>query len=322
MSTKQKIERILNKISGIIGENVLLVNEVDKKEILADNVEYICNFMLDGEEYYLFVKHDVELTDREKALIKIILEDISISDIKKQNEDVRSLFFEDLDEQRTKRILKNIGIELDKELVVAIIKSYDETENSDIATIVKNIVDDNVIFCRLDEGLFGIIIQNTKEITETLIQIVEAIETELLRKVGIGVSSTNSPLNIKKAYQESKTALMLGRKFNIPENIYYYEKLKVYRILSQIDEKSLLSIYDETLKYGIQKLSSDEIKTAMYFLKCNLNISETARKLYIHRNTLIYRLDKIQKDTGFNLRNFSDALEFYLLLLIYKTLDK
>ncbi|WP_069648902.1 PucR family transcriptional regulator [Caloranaerobacter ferrireducens] len=322
MLTKLEIEQILNKISGIIGESVLLVNEADKKEISTDNVECICSFMLDGEEYYLFVKHDVELTDREKALIKIILEDISISDIKKQNEDIRSLFFEDLDEQRIKKFLKNIGIELDKDLVVAIIKSYNEAENSDIIAIINNIVDDNVIFCRLDDDLFGIIIQNTEEITEILIQIIKAIETELLQKVEIGVSSINSPLNIKKAYQEGKTALLLGRKFNIPENIYYYEKLTVYRILSQIDERMLLSIYDETLKYGIQQLSSDEIKTAMYFFECNLNISETARKLYIHRNTLIYRLDKIQKDTGFNLRIFSDALEFYLLLLIYKTLDR
>lgn len=322
MLTKLEIEQILNKISEIIGESVLLVNEVDKKEISTDNVECICSFVLGDEEYYLFVKHDVELTDREKALLKIILEDKSISDIKKTNEDIRNLFFEDLDEQRIKIILKNIGVELDKDLVVAIIKNHNEAENSDIIAIINNIVDDNVIFCRLDDDLFGIIIQNAEEIAEILMQIVKAIETELLQKVEIGVSSINSPLNIKKAYQEGKTALLLGRKFNIPENIYYYEKLTVYRILSQIDERMLLSIYDETLKYGIQRLSSDEIKTAMYFLECNLNISETARKLYIHRNTLIYRLDKIQKDTGFNLRIFRDALEFYLLLLIYKTLDK
>ncbi|QIB26922.1 PucR family transcriptional regulator [Caloranaerobacter azorensis] len=322
MLTRQRIEQILNKISKIIGERVLLVNEGDKKGILSDNVEHICSFMLDNEEYYLFVRHDIKLTDREKALIKIILEDIIGSDTKKQNEAVKSLFLEDLDEQRTKKILKSVGIELNKWLVVAVIKSYDGIENSDIDTIIKNIVGKNVVFCKLNEELFGMVIQNTGEITEVLIQIVNAIETELLRKVGIGVSSITSPLNIKKAYQESRTALLLGHKFNIPENIYYYEKLTVYKILSQVNEKALLSIYDETLKYGIQRLNSDEIKTAMYFLKCNLNISETARKLYIHRNTLIYRLDKIQKDTGFNLRNFDDALEFYLLLLIYKTLNK
>ncbi|KPU26987.1 hypothetical protein TR13x_07650 [Caloranaerobacter sp. TR13] len=322
MLTKLEIERIINKISGIIGESVLLVNEWDKKEISTDDVECICSFMLDGEEYYLFVKHDVELTDREKALIKIILEDLSANEIKKENEDIKRLFLEDLDEKSIKRILENNRIKLDEELVVAIIRIYNETENSDIATIIKNIIGDDIVFCRLDEDLFAIIIKNNAEFLEIPVQIVKAIETELLQKVEIGVSSINLPLNIKKAYQEGKTALLLGRKFNIPENIYFYEKLTVYRILSQIDERMLLSIYDETLKYGIKQLSSDEIKTAIYFFECNLNISETARKLYIHRNTLIYRLDKIQKDTGFNLRIFRDAIEFYLLLLIYKTLDR
>lgn len=322
MSTKRKLKQILNKISGIIGEDILLVNKVDKKEVSTDSGKYICSFILDDEEYYLFAKKNVKLTNREKALIKVILEDISINKIKKESEDIKRLFLEDLDEKSIKKTLKNIGIKLDKELVVAIIKIYNETEISDIITIIKNIIDDDIVFCRLDEDLFGIIIQNNEGFVEIPVQIVKAIETEIFQKVKIGVSSISSPLNISKAYQESKTALLLGQKFNIPESIYFYEKLTVYKILSQIDESTLSSIYDEALKYGMQKLNSDEIKTAMNFLECNLNISETARKLYIHRNTLIYRLDKIQKDTGFNLRIFKDALEFYLLLLIYKTSNK
>ena len=60
--------------------------------------------------------------------------------------------------------------------------------------------------------------------------------------------------------------------------------------------------------------------TAEEFLDSSLNVSETARKLYLHRNTLIYRLDKIEKETGLNIRKFSDAITFRLITILLKTL--
>ena len=60
------------------------------------------------------------------------------------------------------------------------------------------------------------------------------------------------------------------------------------------------------------------IKTVEVFFKCGLNLSDAAKELYIHRNALIYRLDKIEKSTGLNIKNFSDAVTFRLITILHK----
>ena len=64
------------------------------------------------------------------------------------------------------------------------------------------------------------------------------------------------------------------------------------------------------------------LNTAEAFLQNNLNVSETSRLLYMHRNTLLYRLDKIEKATGLNVRQFADAVSFRVLTVMYKLLGK
>nr|WP_243429180.1 helix-turn-helix domain-containing protein [Clostridium pascui] len=71
-------------------------------------------------------------------------------------------------------------------------------------------------------------------------------------------------------------------------------------------------------KNKFDNLDKEIIITIEEFINCGLNISDTAKNLYIHRNTLIYRLDKIYKDTNFDLRNFKDAIVFYVVFLLWK----
>ena len=74
----------------------------------------------------------------------------------------------------------------------------------------------------------------------------------------------------------------------------------------------------------IQEILEDEemLNTAEAFLQNNLNVSETSRQMYMHRNTLLYRLDKIEKSTGLNVRQFADAVSFRVLTVMYKLLGK
>ena len=81
------------------------------------------------------------------------------------------------------------------------------------------------------------------------------------------------------------------------------------------DEYCRLLVDDEIKNIFVNK---EIIETAEAFLESNLNASETARKLYIHRNTLMYRLEKIEKVTGLNIRNFSDAVTFRFITILYK----
>jgi len=145
---------------------------------------------------------------------------------------------------------------------------------------------------------------------------VELIEVEILEKVKIGISSSKKALEMKTTYQQSVESINIAEGFKLPHNIHPYDELLLYRILSKISVDDMNDIVAEVYNYGIKSLDEEDIRTGIVFLSCDLNISEAARNLYIHRNTLIYRLDKIQKNTSLDLRNFEDATKFRVLLIL------
>ena len=108
------------------------------------------------------------------------------------------------------------------------------------------------------------------------------------------------------------------------EKIYSYKEYVMIKMLSEIPEESLSSYVGTVLdRDGRQILDDPELmETAEQFLKNSLNISETSRSMYMHRNTLIYRLDKIENATGLNLRHFNDAVVFHLLTILKKLAKK
>lgn len=124
----------------------------------------------------------------------------------------------------------------------------------------------------------------------------------------------------RDSFDEALTGLRLGRLFSYPGNVYSYKDFLVLNLLSELPESvieryKLKMLSDSTV--AILK-DPDMTGTAEVFMNHSLNISETARSLYIHRNTLMYRLDKIERDTGLNIRVFSDAVTFRILEILYR----
>jgi DNA-binding PucR family transcriptional regulator len=123
--------------------------------------------------------------------------------------------------------------------------------------------------------------------------------------------------DIKKAYEESKECITLSRSFGIKEDIFFYDKILfekiVYNITPPVKQELLVRF-----KEKFNSFDSELINTIEEFVNCDLNISDAARKLYVHRNTLIYRLDKITKETGFDIRNFKEAAVFIIAFLVWK----
>ena len=110
-----------------------------------------------------------------------------------------------------------------------------------------------------------------------------------------------------------------------PKNgVYSYKEYVMVKMLSDIPKDSLAEYFDALLdKSSISILKDEELmNTADVFMKNSLNISETSRSMYMHRNTLIYRLDKIENATGLNIRHFSDALTFRLITVLNKLIKK
>jgi DNA-binding PucR family transcriptional regulator len=156
------------------------------------------------------------------------------------------------------------------------------------------------------------------ELNEHARSIRESIVTDLYCKCYVSYGNIiYSVKDIKKSYDEAKECLVLSKNFGIKDEIFYYDKMLFEKIVYNISTKvknELLSKFKD--KFNL--FDSELINTIEEFVNCDLNISDAARKLYVHRNTLIYRLDKITKETGFDIRNFKEATVFIIAFLIWK----
>jgi len=106
--------------------------------------------------------------------------------------------------------------------------------------------------------------------------------------------------------------------------VHSYREFLLVKMLEDIPESKLAEYLAELSDDRFNEIFEDEemLSTAECFLQHDLNVSETSRNLYMHRNTLLYRLDKIEKATGLNIRAFSDAVSFRVLTILYKLLKK
>ena len=125
--------------------------------------------------------------------------------------------------------------------------------------------------------------------------------------------------DIKIAYEEGKEAMDLGKRIGGKGNVYNYSDMFLERAICNISNKVKTQFYNE-FKDKFNNFDDEMLNTIEEFINCDLNISEAAKSLYIHRNTLIYRLDKIPKDTGYDIRNFRQAATFTIAFLIWKEL--
>ncbi|RKD32736.1 PucR family transcriptional regulator [Thermohalobacter berrensis] len=315
MSKNYKLEDLSDRLSKIIGFDLNITNGTN----VSDNTTHIS---INGEKYIITTDPSNTLTEREKNIIKFFIQEITskednyYSDISEKK--IRRLLFDDIKEDKIKEIFGNFGFLEDKDIVVILLKSYEDNDIREIDSLVKNIDSQRAITVKIDEDLICIIYQKNGEETLSFPKlIVDAIETELLKRIKIGVSQPHSIEKIKTAYEEGKQALDIGVKFQLPGNMFFYEDLFIFRLVLSLSDNEIKRIYRQAIDLGIDKLSGEELKTANTFIDCNLNISQAARKLYVHRNTLIYRLDKIKKDIGFDLRVFNDVFQFKLLSIIY-----
>jgi carbohydrate diacid regulator len=163
---------------------------------------------------------------------------------------------------------------------------------------------------------------DNKEIEKTAKIIIDALNAELMIKVFIGVGTVvNNIRDIETSYNEAKVALQIGRVFEDNKSIIYYNNLGIGRLIYQIPKELCEMFLKELFKeHSNELLDPETMNTIMKFFENNLNVSETSRQLYVHRNTLVYRLDKIQKLTGLDLRNFDDAIIFKVATWVRKYL--
>lgn len=138
--------------------------------------------------------------------------------------------------------------------------------------------------------------------------------------IGIGTMVTHIR-DLARAYKEAGIAIDVGKVFDTEKTVINYENLGIGRLIYQLPTILCQMFLQEVFKKNpIDTLDQETLLTINKFFENNLNVSETARKLFVHRNTLVYRLEKIKKLTGLDLREFDDAITFKVALMVKKYL--
>lgn len=157
-----------------------------------------------------------------------------------------------------------------------------------------------------------------KEVNDIAKMLVDTLSAEAMVQVRVAYGSIIEDLkDVSKCYKEASMALDVGRIFYAHKDVFSYNELGIGRLIHQLP-LSLCEMFLQEVFQGdaVEQFDKETLATVNAFFENDLNISETARKMYLHRNTLGYRLDKIQKTTGLDVKKFDDALTFKIALMV------
>jgi carbohydrate diacid regulator len=158
-----------------------------------------------------------------------------------------------------------------------------------------------------------------EELESIAVSLVDSLHMEAMVKVRVGYGNVVKQIpDIAQSYQEAKMALEVGKVFYANLDTISYGKLGIGRLIYQLPMSLCDMFIKEVFGDTIPEILDDEeaMSTINKFFENNLNISETARQLYVHRNTLVYRLERIEKAIGLDIRNFDDAMTFRIAIMV------
>ncbi|MBO5293194.1 MAG: helix-turn-helix domain-containing protein [Lachnospiraceae bacterium] len=190
------------------------------------------------------------------------------------------------------------------------IKSLFSNQGGDYITAVD---EKNIILIKAlaaDEGYETL--QSTAEM------IVDMMNTEAMLNVKVAYGTIVDELKeVSKSYKEAKLALDVGKIFYAERKVVAYSTLGIGRLIYQLPINLCKIFIQEIFGENIpEELDEETLNTVNKFFENNLNVSETSRQLFVHRNTLVYRIEKLQKATGLDIRTFDDALTFKIALMV------
>jgi len=195
-------------------------------------------------------------------------------------------------------------------MVTELMKSLFTVQNGDYITAVD---ENNVILVKSmmpDENY-----EDMRQVADT---IVDMMNTELMLNVRVSYGTIVHELkDVSKSYKEAKMALDVGKIFYVEKNVVAYNTLGIGRLIYQLPINLCKMFIEEIFGDNIpEELDEETLMTINKFFENNLNVSETSRQLFVHRNTLVYRIEKLQKSVGLDIRTFDDALTFKIALMV------
>lgn len=219
---------------------------------------------------------------------------------------------------------KKLHVEVAVPRVVLIIETKAEKDNSAAELLagmfspqsgdfITAVDESNIILIKsLEHG------EGYEEIEKTAHTIVDMMNTEVMLNVRVAYGTIVPELkDVSKSYKEANMALDVGKIFYMEKKVIAYGSLGIGRLIYQLPV-NLCRIFMEEIfgKEGLVDFDEETLTTVNKFFENNLNVSETSRQLFVHRNTLVYRIEKLEKSTGLDVRTFDDALTFKIAMMV------
>lgn len=163
----------------------------------------------------------------------------------------------------------------------------------------------------------------TNDLKKLARSIADTLSSEFYTRVNVGIGTVVEGVkDLASTFKEAQIALEVGKVFDTDQAVVSYDNLGIARLIYHLPTTLCETFLKEVFKKGtIESLDHETLFTIQKFFDNNLNLSETSRKLFVHRNTLVYRLEKIKKLTGLDLREFDDAIVFKIALMVKKYLS-
>jgi len=249
-----------------------------------------------------------ERFDRDNFIKNLLMDNLLLVDIYNRAKNLQI-------ENNVRRVVYLIELNMDKDMApLEVVRNIFPAKQKDFVTAVDE--SSIVLVKELREK------DRTEDIERYAHTVSDTLAAEAMSRgrVAIGTAVTDLK-HVSASFKEAKMALEVGKIFETEKNVMNYEKLGVGRLIYQLPLSMCRMFLNEALSgTTVDSFDDETLVTVNKFFENHLNVSETSRQLYIHRNTLVYRLDKLQKMTGLDLRNFEDALLFKITLMVSKYL--
>lgn len=297
----------MNAINGILNElaeetniKLKILDRSDNEifnNLKASESKVLRNITVNGENLKIYIeKDDVKLI----PLVEYVINKLKIEDrtLEKILEGKRQ--WENLLEAKIMNASKMILVETSN--INEVIEIINETYSSEEIYVGQ-------VYDRIA------IIGEVEDEEEYCISLKETILQNLGINSKFAVSRLDGTIEgFKKAYKDAKTSLKIGRKFKIKPEIYYIEKMFLEKAIYNLKEEYSIEMMEE-YKNIFKGFNYELIQTLEEILNCNLSLTKAAKNLFVHRNTLMYRIEKIKKETGFDIRDFKEATFLYMIYI-------
>jgi len=359
MQISNKIVHTLQDISKNIAMEIILLNEIGEilfdgkraskgafddqwsRAVFLDGVARIPKqkrtyFLLDLDQpkpWYFYLPTVSDDADRLGYLVRVVLRStiktMLSTRMSEQEALLRALVLDEMEPLELQAAIHDCQINLSAQGCVLLMQTK-ESNVTKIYDVMCKLFDEekrHSVFL-VSHHLLALVIQlDEEEDMDTIAQLVfallETIENEVASDVVIGVGNLcKGLLRLHDSFEEALEALRFGISRAGVERTFFFHRLLLERFFRDIPFETKKRFHDLSYTDDVRRMMNDEMRISVNQLFTdNLNLSEAARNLFVHRNTLIYRLDKIQKTTGLDLRHFEDAVLMKFIMIVNESIE-